>query len=204
MTGAPGAGPAAIARYVAGSVAGAVYLIVDRQAALARFDLSIAGFWRSFGAALLVLPVYGLALAAVGRSLGSTGIAGALMIYGLNWVAFPIVMLAVVKLLDLGEHYVRYIIVYNWARVIIAAVQLPLRLVVANGVLGDAAFVVIATVVTAAVQVYQWRIARIALQAGWGAAVGIVVLDLVLGDLIAAAGLALLGSELPAAPGLSQ
>lgn len=204
MAQAPRSGPVTVLHYVITSVSGALHLIIDGPPALSRFDLSVAGFWRSFGAALVSLPIYGLVLATSGRGLDGHALTGALVIYGLNWVTFPIVMLAVSKLLGLSDNYVRYIIVYNWARVVIALVQAPLPLLAASDVLSAGLFVVIATVVTATVLVYQWRIARISLGAAWPAAVAVVVLDVVLGDVIAAAGRAVLGGGALAPPVLVQ
>src|SRR5690606_8518675 len=79
---------------IAVSMRGAVRLALRDPAGLAFFDTSIAGFWRSFMAAVLALPAYALLLAARDESAGPPlDDPGVLLVEGIayviGWFAFP-------------------------------------------------------------------------------------------------------------------
>lgn len=178
--------------YLTRSVYGAWRLARMDPAGMSLFELSIPGFWRSFYAAAVVVPFY-LALVLLRfdqeHDLGAVFellpfVAVKLIAYAVAWAAFPLVMLALVRLLSLDAFYIPYIIAYNWAAVIQIAVFLPAALIEASGLLPEALGAIVMMVATAAILFYQWFVARVALQTTVLTAAGLVVLDLLLGILI--------------------
>ena len=107
------------------------------------FDTTENGFWRSFYAALLVLP-FSTLMAANRYNLitdgGSTGgvtsdiSAGRFVIveiiaYVIAWTAYPVLMAIFVRHLNCAQNYVRGIVAYNWAAFWQNAVYVPLALI---------------------------------------------------------------------------
>ncbi len=105
--------------------------------ALKHFDLTIDGFWRSFAAVLVVAPFYvvflifnhgnqpGLELPTGPAVSIEFFVAVKLVAYIASWLAFPLVMVPISRMLDLSQTYVPYIIVWNWSNVLVMAVILP-------------------------------------------------------------------------------
>ena len=86
------------------------------------FNISTAGFWRSFIAAILVLPA-NVIITAVGISASgempysiSDG-ARDLLIYTINWLFYPLIVIHFCRYLDLEDKALNYIIPYNWASI---------------------------------------------------------------------------------------
>ncbi len=95
------------------------------------FDISVKGFWNSFFAAVIVAPFYGLLLyqryaAGLEDAHPLRYVAIETIAYVILWVAFPLVMASMARILDRERQYMGYIIVYNWAQVLQNAVHLPL------------------------------------------------------------------------------
>ncbi|MGF1560729.1 MAG: hypothetical protein ACFB3T_00960 [Geminicoccaceae bacterium] len=176
---------------------------------LARFDtggmddftLTLAGFWRSFIAALLVLPGYAILVGEemVARE-ADIGFWRIIMVEGgvyvLGWVLFPLVAMLLTRLLDLSHRFVPLIVASNYA-----AVWQTLAFVVvaafARFVPGDLSTLALLAVVIA-VLTYQWFVTRTALQTQGPTAFGIVMVDLLLSGLLGGTANSLLG--LGAAP----
>lgn len=178
--------------YLTRSIYGAWRLARLDRAGMTLFELSIPGFWRSFFAAVVVAPFY---LALIFLRFEQEADLGAvvellpfvvvkLIAYAVSWVAFPLAMLAITRLLSLGAAYIPYIIAYNWSAVIQIAVLLLAALIQASGLLPEALGAALIIVVPIAILFYLWFIARVALQTTALTAAGVVVLDLLLGALI--------------------
>ncbi len=148
------------------------------------FDGTEGAFWRSFFAAVLLLPAYVLL-----NSIGETGLpseaglgrlfAVEAIAYVIGWTAFPLAAFYAVALMDRGERYFAYITAYNWAQII----EMGLFLIVAlAGVsLGaDGPSLTLRYLAFGAVLVYEWFIARTALNISTALAVGPVVLGLII------------------------
>jgi hypothetical protein len=144
---------------------GAYRLARGDERGMAYFDTSIQGFWRSFYAAALVAPLYLVFLGVrfqaghvdvpVWRYFSIHSVA-----YVIAWVAFPLLMVSLVRALERDEQYVPYIVAYNWASVWQNALYMP--------------FLILALI-------YVWFITRTALVLGPLTAVGLVAVDFLLG-----------------------
>lgn len=169
------------------------------------FDHSIDGFFRSFFGAIISLPFFLLIVAAqqrIARDVAASApdivpqslLTGGMrlyfeqvLVYLADWAAFPLAMIGVARLLDAGNRYVAYIIAYNWSACILYALTATAYLFyLARLVSVDGAEILVfaATLYGFA---YRWRIAREGLKVSGLNAAGLVLLDVLLGVLVAAA-----------------
>lgn len=172
-------------------------LLLDRGGA-AYFDASLDGVWKSFFAAVLVAPIYALVMMLQLAELEPT--AGPLRllviqaeVYVISWVAFPLVVYYLALGIGRRNEYPRYIVAFNWARVLEICIELPYALLRASGELsgGNAQFLLL--VITVAILGYKWFVARVVFDVGGFAAVGIVLLDFVIFVLITSFALGMMG-----------
>jgi hypothetical protein len=151
------------------------------------FNLTVEGFWRSFFAAVLVAPAYAV-LVGMRVPVAELNIALVFLIesigYVLAWCAFPLVALALTRLLGLDRNYVALIVAHNWSAVLQMAAFLA---VVLLGVIVPAALgTLLVTVTTIAILVYQWFVIRTALQTSGAIALMLLLVDLVITSIISA------------------
>ena len=81
------------------------------------FNYTVTGFWRSFSAAILALPVFlGIIYLHTWTSSGSTsiGIQQSIVRYATGWLVYPLVALVLVRILGRMANYAAYIITNNW------------------------------------------------------------------------------------------
>ena len=100
-----------------------IWLILkNRPGADNFFDISVEGFWRSFVAALLVLPA-NVVITAVGIlaagdvSYGLIDGFKDLLIYVINWLFYPLIVISACRYLNAQDKALKYIIPYNWASI---------------------------------------------------------------------------------------
>ncbi len=169
------------AREAAFALSGALRLARMDPGGLGHFDTSIAGFWRSFYAAVVVVPAYILlmifyaALEPVDAGPGRWVVVEAIA-YVIEWTAYPLAMVFISRWLACSDNYIRYIVAHNWANVLGIALFLP---VAAIAVLNPALTGLIYLAMIA-ILVYQWYVARTALEITGGAAAGLMVFNFVL------------------------
>jgi hypothetical protein len=156
---------------------------------MAFFDKSVEGFWRSFRVAVVVAPAYAL-LAAL-HFLETPVEAGLLRLllveaiaYVTSWVAFPLAAYYASQMIDRNAEYVGYIVAYNWATILRIGVYLPVTLLATGRVLPGGLGSVLLLLVTLAILIFDWFIARTALRVGGLAASGVVALDVAISLLI--------------------
>ncbi len=149
------------------------------------FETSLEGFWRSFYAAVIVAPFYAVLLL-MRHAVDTTGV-GAVrfasveaIAYVIAWVAFPLAMVPLARVLDREERYLGYIVAYNWASVLQNAVYLPLVMLGVAGTLPADAANTLTVIALILILVYTWFIARVALNVGAGIAAGVVAADVIL------------------------
>ena len=111
-----------IRQEIASSIRAAWGIALRDPDAMAGFNLSIDGFWRSFYAAVLLLPPYAvlfglsyMELPPVERPAIGAYAGVKMLLYLAGWASFPLVMIPVAKLLRLGDAYIPMIIACNWA-----------------------------------------------------------------------------------------
>ena len=145
-------------------------------------NLSTDGFWRSFFAAALAAPTYVfILLIQHARSGEELTWLAEIASFVLGWTLWPVAVLLLCRLMGLTSNFIPYIIAYNWANVLHINFLLLMAILTHGNVLPDGMAIVIGLASTIAVLVYLWWIARVALGASVGVAMGIVVLDILLG-----------------------
>lgn len=186
------------------SLRGTLELLNRRVEGLKAFDMSEAGFWRSFGAIWLTLPAFVVGLGLERARQGELG--GGAPLIDLSWttamVAFghvgvflglPLAMIVVARRLGLGSRYAAFVVVANWiAAVALVALSVPGSLLLVGWATpGLAAFYAMAFLVVVARVL--WFAAKATLGVSGGVAAGIVTLGLGLDLLIASSASALAG-----------
>jgi hypothetical protein len=171
-------------RHVSQGMYGAWRLARLDSAAMALFERSPAGVWRSFVGAILAFPGFLLAEAwyvAPARWVvpGPTDV---LILLTLAYVAarvvFPLIILPFCDWIGRQEQGLDLIIAYNWSLVLQSA--LAVSVVFAARTLPEGVAGLFALAAGMASLGYEWFIARTALEAGGVAATAVVLIDLVL------------------------
>ena len=169
------------AREAAFALSGALRLARMDPGGLDHFDTSIEGFWRSFYAAVVVVPVY-LVLMGFYAALSPVD-AGPVrwvlveaIAYVLEWTAYPLAMVYIARGLRCSDNYIRYIVAHNWANVLGVVLFLPVAALAAI----NPALVGLLYMAMIAVFVYQWYVARTALAITGQEAAVLMVFNLVL------------------------
>jgi hypothetical protein len=184
------------------ALGGAVRLFVGDPAGMRAFDLSTEGFFRSFRAIVLVVPLYAIVVAAERKlvlSARATDVADAAFVLSrfgmlaLDWILFPLVMAFVARAHDLGGRYAAFVVAHNWASVVGYALNVPPSAAYGLGLIGATPALLLHVVVLAVVLRYGYVVARTALGAPPAAAAGVVALDFLLGLLLGRAAVALAG-----------
>jgi hypothetical protein len=158
---------------------------------IACFQTTVEGVWRSFFAAALVAPAYGLMLAMRfgGAAEGTDPLRFALaeaIAYVVSWVAYPLVMVSVARSLDRLDRYCGYICAYNWSLVLQNLLVLPLSILTMAELLPAGLLQILWLAAIAVITAYVWFIARVGLDLAPLTAVGVVGIDLLLSFLVGA------------------
>ena len=156
---------------------------------MAWFDLSIAGFWRSFFAAVPVAPFYAIDVA---LELAERiepydpvwAIVVSIVAYAASWAAFPIVAIFITRLLGLSRRYVPLIIAYNWASVPQTLVYFPVTMISAAQLAPPALAEFLLLAAFLYILVYQWFVTLTALETTALTAAGIIIVQVLIDVLI--------------------
>lgn len=175
---------------------GTAALLDRRIEGLQSFDMTERGFWHSFGAIWLSLPAFVVSLSFERYRLGLPEQGASLL--DANWLTFvvgagyvgsflalPLAMVGIVRCLGLGQRYVPFVVVTNWALAFaLTIISVPAALLVLGWATPKLAvlYTIAAAVIIARL---QWFATKASLGvSGWLAA-AIAVLALGLDMLIA-------------------
>lgn len=177
------------------SLYGAWRILRMDPGALGYFNQSVEGFWRSFFAIVLVVPIFAFITYVGTESAPEEQQVAAVLAPGtsvivhtlallLAWAAFPTAMIWLTRMLNLSHRYVVYIIVWNWSNVISAVIFLIVMLLLVTGILSQGVVGVLGIFAFGYVLFYSYLVARAGLDCTGGTAIGIVVFEVVLEHLI--------------------
>lgn len=185
---------------IRGGLSGAWRLFRGDPKAMDAFDLSYDGFWKSFLAILVALPVFLLYVhgewsalsAAVERAPDAQVAAPSfaahlvlrLAVMAVDWLAFPLIVLATAGPLGIAGRVVPYIIAQNWAAAAASVVIALPGIAFAYSLLGAGVASLVTFVLFLLVLRFFYLVARIALGAPVGLAVGLVAFNALLSLLI--------------------
>jgi hypothetical protein len=174
---------------------GALDLFLGRREGLKRFDFSLDGFWRSFGAILFVLPFFAVNVAVEHRlrppDLMVTGpsdlvfVLSRLLDLGLDWVMMPLLLAAFARNLGIARTYASYIVVRNWASVVMSAPQALIALLAGLGLLPLEFAAILSLAVIGVMLRYHYQIVGATLGGTPTFRAGLVAADLVLSLVLA-------------------
>ena len=164
------------------SLYGAYRLARFDAGGMAFFDTSVGGFWRSFYAAAFVAPFYAILLALrYGLEIDPPHPMRFFLLYAdayvISWLAFPVVMAGLSRIILRQAHFKRYIVAYNWAAVLQNALYLPFAMLQASESMPREIGNVLGLIVLVVVLVYIWFITRTALAVAAPTAAGVVAVD---------------------------
>jgi hypothetical protein len=169
---------------------GCLRLARGDRGGLLYFDRSLDGFWRSFLSAFLSYPFF-LILLTMRVSIGDWNAAGGVPIilietigYVIAWVAFPLVMISVLRWIGREDRFCDFMVPYNWCQLPQSILFVIVGIQSETGALSDPVSQAIEIAAAIAVLVYEWYIARVALETNATTATLVVLIDLVLGLLI--------------------
>jgi len=172
------------------AITGTLRLARGDRGGLSWFDRSLDGFWRSFLAGVICYPLYLILVAmrvteAQWQSSGGGRIVTVETIgYVIAWVAFPLLMLNVTRWIGRAHRFFDFMVPYNWCQVPQSALFVLVGLESESIIPGVQASQTIDVFAAIATLVYEWYIARVALDTTGAAAALVVLVDLVLGAFI--------------------
>jgi len=170
------------------ALAGAMQLARGDAGGLTWFEASIDGFWRSFRAALICYPMFLLLLSfrITAAQLAASSIPRIIAVetigYAISWVAFPLLILPLIRLLDRDNRFLLFMVAYNWSQVPQTVLFVIIAIIAALLPTGIAQIVELAAAV--AVLLYEWFIARVALLVPGAPATLVVLIDMLLGTVL--------------------
>jgi hypothetical protein len=94
--------------------------------------------------------------------------------YVIAWVAFPLLMLSVTRVIGKAHRFFDFMVPYNWCQVPQSVLLVLVGIESETGILGTQASETIDVVAAIATLVYEWYIARIALETTSSAAAFVV------------------------------
>jgi hypothetical protein len=170
-------------------------LFLNRTDAMKLFDLTVDGFWRSFGAVVLVVPIFVVGALADRQRIASEATEALttsvshdlferLVALGIDWLALPILLFFAARSLRIERTYTAFIVARNWSAVIAAVPFGVISLLYLFGFLSTELMALLGLAALAIVLRYSFIVARTALGVGIGFAAGLVAFDFFLSLLI--------------------
>lgn len=165
------------------SVLGAIRLLRRDAGGLSNFNLTEDGFWQSFFAIALVLPMSIFAAVTFRENTDVSAITLASRTsvnLVLQWAMFTAMMFLFTRSLGLGQHYMRFITVYNWCSVVAAGCMMVPVLLHGIGMLGIHGALLVVSFIFLAMLAYFWFVVRLTLETSGFVAAGVVFFDFLL------------------------
>lgn len=182
---------------IAASLRGALRLAARDPRGLEYLDLSVAGFWRSFLAAAVALPLFLMerraaqgVVAALDPGRETPPLAAELTVYALGWPLAALVLLGLCWLLGKTDRFAVLVIALNWLSVLTMGIVCAGQIVV---LAAPHVFGLFMAAVYIAVLVIEFRVVRIALAAAAPQAIGVVAATTLFGVLFPGVVLRLFG-----------
>lgn len=180
--------------YVNRSVDAAFGLVMRDKRAWDKFDLTVEGFYRSFAAFLIVLPMNIIAdlisvqvtasesqaKEAVEQAYGVGDAVFSTVALAVQWTIFPVVMIFVLRFLGLANRYAPLIIAHNWGTIVVYLFNMPAFLLFAAGFISADDAIGLNLITLIFTLYYRYYTAETALDAGWSVAASTALLGFVL------------------------
>ncbi|MAZ02079.1 MAG: hypothetical protein CMN56_02965 [Sneathiella sp.] len=177
-------------REITSSLYGAYMLARRNPDALSYFNISTEGFYHSFAAMLLAVPLFIFENAIDYKSIGTeTSLISFLFLLcfalWISWGAYLAVMAILARFMGFSDRYSVFVIVYNWVQLALIIVWFPLS-IIASGILPVELASGINLVFIVITYAYLWYIIRVTLNVTGGIAVGFAFIEFLVVILIQA------------------
>jgi len=180
---------------VRSALQGSWLLFKNRPEGLRYFDMSINGFWRSFGAILPLAPLFVLTALAERKLiieeasldpqvLANTFWQAQITSYLIDWVTLPLVLAALAGPLGISKGYVPFVVARNWTSLLAAVFYVVPAVLFLLGIIPSGFLVLLSLAALVVIIRYRYIVTRMVLACPVSVAVGIVILDIVLSILI--------------------
>ena len=173
-----------------GAIRSAFALFLGRRDALPRFDVSVDGFWHSFRAVYYVLPFFAINAAVEHRMMLSDAVVenpsdaafilARILDFGLDWIAMPVLLAVFAKRLGIGRSFATYVVVRNWALVVMSAPQALVSLLLGFGLLSFEVSAALSLAILAVMIRFHYQIIRTTLAKPVAFSIGLVAADIAL------------------------
>jgi hypothetical protein len=97
-----------------------------------------------------------------------------------EWMLFPLAMILLCRFLGLTQRYAQMVIAHNWGRVVIECFNAPAIILFSLGLISHQFAVDLLFLSLGLTLYYRFYIAQTALEIGWGLAMAISILELLL------------------------
>lgn len=167
-------------RETAGIVYGLFRLLRLKTDCIDYMDTSRKGFAKSFLAAVFVFPIYLLQISFIYEKQpvdfdNSSFIILQLISYVIGWTLWPVIMIYLVQKVDAEKCFFRYVVSYNWLRLLENIVLVPILI---SFMVQNNGFIILCGIVVSIFFVfYEWFITKTALKTTPATAAGIVFLN---------------------------
>lgn len=187
------------------SLAAAHQLFFGKAEGMDGLDTSADGFFRSFLAFFLLLPLMAVELSAERAILIHDGIMQAetfpdVAFYGMRfasalviWLGFAVLMLPVARMLDAGGRYSAFMVAHNWTNVYASLISVVPSLFIALDIMNPQPLRLIALLILLVTVRYMWFTARTALGISAVMAAAVVIIEILFIYLVVEAGSRLAG-----------
>jgi hypothetical protein len=154
------------------------------QNAFQFFNISIEGFYRSFAAMIIILPVIGIySFFLAQMSEADVGmievVTSEMMITLLSWVLYLASLYILARYFGVAENYSVFVIVYNWSQVFFAIIWLPLSFLAVTQASQEAA-AILSMIFIMASYFYLWYIIMRSLAVSTSTAIALAVLEFII------------------------
>ncbi|MEH6403104.1 MAG: hypothetical protein V7750_07010 [Sneathiella sp.] len=144
------------------SLFGCYRLALKDKNALTYFNLSEKGFWGSFTAILIALPIlgiqHGLEYKLTGTDVSLFGFVGLFLgATVIAWSLYLTIVGIVTKLLKVSQKFALFVIIYNWAQLALMLAWLPV-FVLTFGLMGPEATQMVGLLFIGASYVFLWYV----------------------------------------------
>ena len=166
-----------------------VWLLARRdRGGVGWLDGSVDGFWKSFFAAVLIAPFFGLALwLAIYSTADEADLTAIFFIEAVSyvgaWFFWPLIASELCRLIDPDLDARTYIVACNWSEIWIMMLRLPLLALGVSGLLDTAVTQFLGLLFLIVVLFYRFTIARHTLDAPMPVAAGLTFVDMMSGRL---------------------
>lgn len=171
---------------VLSSLKGSVEIAQFDEAALKRFDLTSAGYWRSFSVVLIAVPLLILLLYLqntyyIRMEESHNRVDAFVLIYLLDWIVFTLLMLPISRMLGVADNYGPFITVYNWCRPIAICFTLVVYAAAATGTVSPQLMTFLGFIGFTLRSAYLGYGMHVTLRIGIGAIFALLLLDIITG-----------------------